>query len=179
MVSIARLSVVKQSPFGLPGQYNRRVTRVNCSHQRGQRWKTVCILLQGLSSVDVLSVRRILRRLQHRYSNDLLCFGFVFPSFLSFLFFSFFVSFACFSSIFQEMAINAFLCEIVRDNKGKHEHETLFRQRYVKIQVGGSSNFTKQATEQEKKKLLCLFFGPREQLEKCQLNFFQCVTKFS
>ena len=100
MVSIARLSVVKQSPFGLPGQYGRRVTRVNCSHQRGQRWKTVCILLQGLSSVDVLSVRRILRRLQHRYSNDLLCFGFVFPSFLSFLFFSFFVSFGCFSSIF-------------------------------------------------------------------------------
>ena len=30
MVSIARLSVVKQSSFGLPGQYGRRVTRVNC-----------------------------------------------------------------------------------------------------------------------------------------------------
>jgi len=29
MVSIARLSVVKQSFFGLPGQYGRRVTRVN------------------------------------------------------------------------------------------------------------------------------------------------------
>ena len=29
MVSIARLSVVKQSSFGLPGQYGRRVTRVN------------------------------------------------------------------------------------------------------------------------------------------------------
>ena len=29
MVSIARLSVVKQSSFGLPGQYDRRVTRVN------------------------------------------------------------------------------------------------------------------------------------------------------
>ena len=30
MVSIARLSGVKQSSFGLPGQYDRRVTRVNC-----------------------------------------------------------------------------------------------------------------------------------------------------
>ena len=29
MVSIARLSVVKQSSFGLPGQYGRRVTRAN------------------------------------------------------------------------------------------------------------------------------------------------------
>ena len=29
MVSIARLSEVKQSSFGLPGQYGRRVTRVN------------------------------------------------------------------------------------------------------------------------------------------------------
>ena len=29
MVSIARLSVVKQSSFGLQGQYGRRVTRVN------------------------------------------------------------------------------------------------------------------------------------------------------
>ena len=29
MVSIARLSVVKQSSFGLPEQYGRRVTRVN------------------------------------------------------------------------------------------------------------------------------------------------------
>ena len=29
MVSIARLSVVKQSSFGLPGQYGRHVTRVN------------------------------------------------------------------------------------------------------------------------------------------------------
>ena len=29
MGSIARLSVVKQSSFGLPGQYGRRVTRVN------------------------------------------------------------------------------------------------------------------------------------------------------
>ena len=29
MVSIARLSVLKQSFFGLPGQYGRRVTRVN------------------------------------------------------------------------------------------------------------------------------------------------------
>ena len=29
MVSIARLSVVKQSSFGLPGQYGHRVTRVN------------------------------------------------------------------------------------------------------------------------------------------------------
>ena len=29
MISIARLSVVKQSSFGLPGQYGRRVTRVN------------------------------------------------------------------------------------------------------------------------------------------------------
>ena len=28
MVSIARLSVAKQSSFGLPGQYGRRVTRV-------------------------------------------------------------------------------------------------------------------------------------------------------
>jgi len=41
------------------------------------------------------------------------------------------------------MAINAFLLEIVRDYKGKHEHETLFCLRYVKIQVGGSGNFTK------------------------------------
>ena len=32
MVSIARLSVVKQSSFGLPVQYGRRVTRVNCNH---------------------------------------------------------------------------------------------------------------------------------------------------
>ena len=32
MVSIARLSVVKQSSFGLPGQYGRRVTRVNFWH---------------------------------------------------------------------------------------------------------------------------------------------------
>jgi len=29
VVSIARLSVVKQSFFGLSGQYGRRVTRVN------------------------------------------------------------------------------------------------------------------------------------------------------
>ena len=29
MVSIVRLSMVKQSFFGLPGQYGRRVTRVN------------------------------------------------------------------------------------------------------------------------------------------------------
>ena len=29
MVSIARLSVIKQSSFDLPGQYGRRVTRVN------------------------------------------------------------------------------------------------------------------------------------------------------
>ena len=29
MVSIARLSVVKKSSLGLPGQYGRRVTRVN------------------------------------------------------------------------------------------------------------------------------------------------------
>ena len=29
MVSIARLSVVKQSSFGIPGQYGRRVTKVN------------------------------------------------------------------------------------------------------------------------------------------------------
>ena len=29
MVSIVRLGVVKQSSFGLPGQYGRRVTRVN------------------------------------------------------------------------------------------------------------------------------------------------------
>jgi len=29
MVSIARLSVIKQSSFGLPGQYGRRVTRAN------------------------------------------------------------------------------------------------------------------------------------------------------
>ena len=33
MVSIARLSVVKQSSFGLPGQYGRRVTRVNPIHR--------------------------------------------------------------------------------------------------------------------------------------------------
>ena len=30
VVSIARLSVVKQSSFGLPGQYGSRVKRVNC-----------------------------------------------------------------------------------------------------------------------------------------------------
>ena len=30
MVSTARLGVVKQSSFGLPGQYGRRVTRANC-----------------------------------------------------------------------------------------------------------------------------------------------------
>jgi len=30
MVSIARLSVVKRNSFGLPGQYGRRVTKVNC-----------------------------------------------------------------------------------------------------------------------------------------------------
>ena len=30
MVSIVRLSVVKQRSFGLPGQYGRCVTRVNC-----------------------------------------------------------------------------------------------------------------------------------------------------
>ena len=34
MVSIARLSVVKQSSFGPPGQYGRRVTRVNCEDKR-------------------------------------------------------------------------------------------------------------------------------------------------
>jgi len=33
MVSIARLSVVKQGSFGLPGQYGRRVTRVNGTTQ--------------------------------------------------------------------------------------------------------------------------------------------------
>ena len=32
MVSIARLSVVKQSSFGLPGQFGRRVTTVNGFH---------------------------------------------------------------------------------------------------------------------------------------------------
>ena len=32
MVSTAGLGVVKQSSFGLPGQYGRRVTRVNCIH---------------------------------------------------------------------------------------------------------------------------------------------------
>ena len=38
MVSIARLSVVKQSSFGLPGQYGRRVTRVNGDkRQKDQR----------------------------------------------------------------------------------------------------------------------------------------------
>ena len=44
MVSIARLSVVKQSSFGLPGQYGRRVTRVNTwdfSFQRSLTWKGV------------------------------------------------------------------------------------------------------------------------------------------
>ena len=34
MVSIARLSVVKQSSFGLPGEYGRRVTRVNNTRNR-------------------------------------------------------------------------------------------------------------------------------------------------
>ena len=38
MVSIARLSVLKQSSFGLPGQYGRPVTRVNC-------WKSSSNLL--------------------------------------------------------------------------------------------------------------------------------------
>ena len=38
MVSIARLSVVKQSSFDLPGQYGRPVTRVNC-------WKSSSNLL--------------------------------------------------------------------------------------------------------------------------------------
>ena len=33
LVSIARLSVVKQSSFGLPGQYGRRVTRVNAPNE--------------------------------------------------------------------------------------------------------------------------------------------------
>ena len=33
-VSIARLSVVKQSSFRLPGQYGRRVTRVNSGTSR-------------------------------------------------------------------------------------------------------------------------------------------------
>ena len=36
MVSIARLSVVKQSSFGLPGQYGHRVTRVN--YLEGQKY---------------------------------------------------------------------------------------------------------------------------------------------
>ena len=39
MVSIARLNVVKQSSFGLPGQYGRRVTRVNRT-SRSCTWKT-------------------------------------------------------------------------------------------------------------------------------------------
>ena len=42
MVSIARLSVVKQSSFGLPGQYGRRVTRVNGSSWYAEReWTLV------------------------------------------------------------------------------------------------------------------------------------------
>ena len=50
MVSITRLSVVIQSSFGLPGQYGRRVTRVNrpfirndhvlCYHLVTARWIT-------------------------------------------------------------------------------------------------------------------------------------------
>ena len=38
MVSISRLSVVKQSSFGLPGQYCRRVTRVNRLICRSVGW---------------------------------------------------------------------------------------------------------------------------------------------
>ena len=42
MVSIARLSVVKQSSFGLPGQYGRRMTRVNGSSWYAEReWTLV------------------------------------------------------------------------------------------------------------------------------------------
>ena len=37
MVSIARLSVVKQSSFGLPGQYGRRVTRVNSNELKKKK----------------------------------------------------------------------------------------------------------------------------------------------
>ena len=33
MVSTTRLGVVKQSLFGLPGQYGRRVTRANCTNR--------------------------------------------------------------------------------------------------------------------------------------------------
>ena len=40
MVSIARLSVVKQSSFGLPGQYGRRVTRV--SYRRFRETNEAC-----------------------------------------------------------------------------------------------------------------------------------------
>ena len=39
MVSIARLSVVKQSSFGLPGQYGRRVTRVNSNEFKKKKKK--------------------------------------------------------------------------------------------------------------------------------------------
>ena len=37
MVSIARLSLVKQRSFGLPGQYGRRVTRVNSNELKKKK----------------------------------------------------------------------------------------------------------------------------------------------
>ena len=40
MVSTARLGVVKQSSFGLSGQYGRRVTRANANEKtRGAPWQ--------------------------------------------------------------------------------------------------------------------------------------------
>ena len=63
MVSIARLSVIKQSSFGLPGQYGRRVTRVNCTTREP--------LLHDLPVRPVRVVRVVLSRLKCSVINDM------------------------------------------------------------------------------------------------------------
>ena len=66
MVSIARLSVVKQSSFGLPGQYGGRVTRVNvCLQYDESRNQVNCCSRDTFKSLDTLPVQ--FRLLFHRY----------------------------------------------------------------------------------------------------------------
>ena len=51
MLSIARLSMVKQSSFGLPGQYGRRVTRVNSGSSRMSQAPSLHLTMQLLTKL--------------------------------------------------------------------------------------------------------------------------------
>ena len=50
MVSTARLGVVKQNSFGLPGQYGRRVTRANVV-------KSPVLNLLALITIQLLAIK--------------------------------------------------------------------------------------------------------------------------